>query len=131
MTWSEMIQVHIPKPGQGRDVDRAQPASKLRPISLMSVWWCLHQRQNTPRHSPGSIGVSLRDKQGVGGRDCVPPSWNWGRAVLWVIGLVHWIFEKLLTMLLRAGPRLPSNGTDSLKAWLGLCVIFGVTRKDG
>jgi hypothetical protein len=38
-SWQEIIQVHIPKPGKLRAQDAAVPASKLRPISIMSCWW--------------------------------------------------------------------------------------------
>ena len=37
-SWQEIIQVHIPKPGKLRDQDAAVPASKLKPISIMSCW---------------------------------------------------------------------------------------------
>lgn len=37
--WSQIRQTHIPKPGKQREVDKASPVSKLRPISVMSIWW--------------------------------------------------------------------------------------------
>ena len=37
--WSEINQVHLAKPGKAREEDSAVPVSKLRPISLLSVWW--------------------------------------------------------------------------------------------
>eukprot|EP00438_Fugacium_kawagutii_P013729 Skav209147 [mRNA] locus=scaffold3188:46368:48560:+ [translate_table: standard] len=40
--WRFMTQVMLPKGGSQRPSDNATPASKLRPISLMSCWWRIY-----------------------------------------------------------------------------------------
>ena len=40
--WQNVFQVHIPKTGELRPKDLALPASKLRPISLMSCFWRIY-----------------------------------------------------------------------------------------
>lgn len=42
-TWQHMLQVHIPKTGAEGSRGN-QPASKLRPISLLSAWWRMYVR---------------------------------------------------------------------------------------
>ena len=40
--WREILQVHIPKPGSARQSDKAVPAGKLRPISMLPVFWRIY-----------------------------------------------------------------------------------------
>ena len=40
--WSHIAQIHLAKEDGVRLIDGATPASRLRPISLMSVWWRIY-----------------------------------------------------------------------------------------
>ena len=71
--WQWITQTHIPKEGQVRQCDSAQPASKLRPISLMSVWWRVYvQARLAGDTAQAWIEKNLHDSQAGGrkSRDC-------------------------------------------------------------
>jgi hypothetical protein len=71
--WQWLTQTHIPTEGNLRSHDLAQPASKLRPISLMSCWWRVYvQARLMGDQAQAWIERNLHTSQAGGrrGRDC-------------------------------------------------------------
>ena len=103
--WQNVFQVHIPKTGKLRPKDLALPASKLRPISLMSCFWRIYIQARFSGIVTNNIGwivifiirSTVVEKNTIGRW----PSLSLRKDMPWETMLVLWTSLVLLIMLIR------------------------------